>query len=62
MATEAWIFTLLYGDDIPKGGLFASSGTVIGAALTLSIFTPLNNLKWLNSVIFKENPRMVKIF
>ena len=57
IAGESWILTMFSKEDKTKASTFLSIGQMLGVILGYNIFTPLNDLQWLNKNIFVEHPR-----
>lgn len=56
IAGEAWILTMFHGDDKAKASTYLHIGMILGVMLGYNIFTPLNDVDWLNQNIFSSNP------
>ena len=57
IAGEAWILTMFNKDDKSKASTFLSLGQSLGVILGYNVFTPLNDVTWLNNNIFPNNHR-----
>ena len=57
IAGESWILTMFSKTDKTKASTFLSIGQTLGVLMGYNIFTPLNDLEWLNENIFTNNPR-----
>lgn len=56
IAGEAWILTMFNKEDKAKASTFLGIGQLLGVMLGYNIFTPLNDVQWLNDNIFTKNP------
>src|SRR3990167_9408091 len=57
IAGEAWILTMFNKDDKSKASTFLSLGQSLGVILGYNVFTPLNDVTWLNNNIFPNQHR-----
>ena len=57
IAGEAWILTLFSKDDKPKATAFLNAGQTLGALIGYNVFTPLNDLEWINDNLYPNHPR-----
>jgi len=57
IAGEAWILTMFNKETKTKAAAFLNAGQSLGSILGYNVFTPLNDVEWLNSNIFVNNPR-----
>jgi hypothetical protein len=57
IAGEAWILTLFNDEDKAKASTYLNIGQNMGNLIGFQLFTPLNDLDWLNKNIFVNNPR-----
>lgn len=53
---ESWILTMFSKETKTKASTFLSVGQTLGVILGYNIFTPLNDVDWLNNNIFVDNP------
>lgn len=56
IAGEAWILTMFNKEDKAKASTLLGVGQILGVMLGYNIFTPLNDIDWLNDNIFPNNP------
>lgn len=56
IAGEAWILTMFNKEDKAKASTLLGVGQILGVMLGYNIFTPLNDIDWLNDNIFTKNP------
>jgi PAT family acetyl-CoA transporter-like MFS transporter 1 len=61
IAGEAWILTMFSKDLKQKASTFLVVGQSAGVILGYNIFTPLNDVAWLNDNIFNNDPRTLPL-
>lgn len=57
IAGESWILTMFSKEEKTKASTFLSIGQSLGVLLGYNVFTPLNDVAWLNDNIFPNSPR-----
>ena len=57
VAGEAWVLTLFDAKHKTEAVTYLSMGQAFGTIVGYNIFTPLNDLEWLNDNIFTSHPR-----
>lgn len=57
IAGEAWILTMFNKEDKSKASTFLSLGQSLGVILGYNVFTPLNDVTWLNNNLFPNDHR-----
>lgn len=57
IAGEAWILTMFSKKQKTKASTFQNMGQSFGVILGYNVFTPLNDIAFLNQYIFTDNPR-----
>lgn len=55
-AGEASVMTIFRDEDKPKAATFMGLGQIFGTVIGFNVFTPLNDVNWLNEYIFTANP------
>ena len=56
-ASDCWILTLFDEESRSKVSAYQNIGNAIGVTLAFNLFYPLNDVEWLNEIIFTNNPR-----
>ena len=57
IAGEAWILTLFTKEGKAKATAFLNAGLTFGNLLGYNVFTPLNDLEWINDNLYPNHPR-----
>jgi hypothetical protein len=57
IAGESWILTMFSKEEKTKASTFLSIGQSMGVLMGYNIFTPLNDVAWLNDNVFVNDPR-----
>ena len=55
-AGEASVLTVFKDEDKAKAATFMGLGQILGICIGFNIFTPMNDISWLNDYIFTTNP------
>ena len=62
MSGEAWVLTLFESEEEKsKASTYMNVGYSLGYMIGYNIFTPLNDIEWLNQNFFEDNPRKAPI-
>jgi MFS transporter, PAT family, solute carrier family 33 (acetyl-CoA transportor), member 1 len=57
IAGEAWILSMFNKEDKSKASTFLSLGQSLGGILGYNVFTPLNDVTWINNNLYPNNHR-----